>query len=230
MEAFTKHRRPNSLRVVISTGATLLSDMYTWLNERAFPPTTHLISVSGGTDLCGSQILAKCLGMAIEVYDPISSDPSRVRDREFGELLWTLPFPSQPLSFYGAGGDEKYPSSYTARTRTARVSCAVVDAVREIEDSLCMGQQREFNEDEAVLLFAMMRSGPRLSHTLDIFKVVALPYTAKGKRCEINVKWILNGMDSAIGWSVVSLESLEGYKKYYSLPKHVIRHRTENKL
>jgi acetoacetyl-CoA synthetase len=64
----------------------------------------------------------------------------------------------------------------------------------------------------------------------DIFEVAALPYTANGKRCEINVKRILYGMDSAVGGSVVSPESLEGYRKYYSLPTHVIRHRTEIKL
>ncbi|KAJ0416309.1 acetoacetyl-CoA synthetase [Aspergillus carlsbadensis] len=268
------------LRVVTSTGAALPSEMYTWFYETAFPPSTHLISMSGGTDLCGSlvggtpllpvyagEIQAKCLGMAIEVYDPVSANAATVQDGEPGELVCTSPFPSQPLTFYGDGGDEKYRSSYFARFGP-RVWCqgdfvqiesdtggikmlgrsdgvlnpsgvrfgsseiyAVVDAFPEIEDSICIGQRREFDEDEAVLLFVVLKPGQSLSSELvrrvknairerysprhvpkDIFDVSAIPYTANGKKCEINVKQILNGVGSAVGGSVVNPESLEGYR------------------
>jgi len=43
------------LRVVTSTGAALSPEMYTWFYETGFPRHTHLVSMSGGTDLCGSR-------------------------------------------------------------------------------------------------------------------------------------------------------------------------------
>jgi acetoacetyl-CoA synthetase len=42
------------LRILTSTGAVLSTDLFEWFYETAFPPTAHLISMSGGTDIAGS--------------------------------------------------------------------------------------------------------------------------------------------------------------------------------
>jgi acetoacetyl-CoA synthetase len=41
------------LLTVTSTGAVLPIDIYNWFYSTAFPPTTQLVSMSGGTDICG---------------------------------------------------------------------------------------------------------------------------------------------------------------------------------
>lgn len=75
--------------------------------------------VVGGTPLLpvyAGEIQAKCLGMAIDIFDAAKADPFSIESEgESGELVCTKPFPSQPLTFYGEGGDEKYRSSYFGR-------------------------------------------------------------------------------------------------------------------
>ena len=60
------------------------------------------------------EIQAKCLGMAIEIFDGSDQEPSSL-ETGAGELVCTKPFPSQPLTFLGEKGDEKYRSSYFDR-------------------------------------------------------------------------------------------------------------------
>jgi len=80
----------------------------------------------GGTPLLpvyAGEIQVKCLGMAIDIFDAVKTDPFSIEcEGEAGELVCTKPFPSQPLTFYGKDGDEKYRSSYFARFGT-RVWC-----------------------------------------------------------------------------------------------------------
>jgi acetoacetyl-CoA synthetase len=52
--------------------------------------------------------------MALDVFDATQTQPVPVT-AESGELVCTLPFPSQPLGFYGPQGYEKYRSSYFER-------------------------------------------------------------------------------------------------------------------
>lgn len=125
-----------------------------------------------------------------------------------------------------------------------------MDEFSEIQDSICVGQRREFDEDEAVLLFILMKPTHQVSLGLissikkairerysprhvpkEIFEVAAIPYTVNGKKCETNVKQILNGMDSAVGGAVANPESLAGYQQYHRLPKHAIASKkTQTKL
>lgn len=124
---------------------------------------------------------------------------------------------------------------------------AVLDKFSEVEDSLCVGQRRESDEDEAVLLFILMKPKNHISSDLigrikkaiqerysprhvpkAVFEVDAIPYTVNGKKCEINVKRILNGMDSSVGGTVANPESLGGYEKYHKLPKHVVVGKTRS--
>ena len=53
--------------------------------------------------------------MAVDVFDPISSQAISIRDSdEPGELVCTQPFPSQPLTFWGPNGSDKYKDAYFA--------------------------------------------------------------------------------------------------------------------
>ncbi|OAL49773.1 acetoacetyl-synthase [Pyrenochaeta sp. DS3sAY3a] len=117
----------SSLRLVLSTGSTLSADLYEWFYDGAFHANTQLISMSGGTDIGGcfvggtpllpvyaGEIQTACLGMAVNVFDATRTEPLPV-GTEPGELVCTLPFPSQPLCFSGPQGSEKYRSSYFER-------------------------------------------------------------------------------------------------------------------
>ncbi|OCK75425.1 acetoacetyl-synthase [Lepidopterella palustris CBS 459.81] len=116
----------SALRKVTSTGSVLPPDVAEWFYAKGFPPNVQLISASGGTDcscafvggtpllpLHADEIMCKVLGMAVDVYDPNNpSGLSIAHSNEPGELVVTQPFPSQPLSFWGPGGDAKYKDSY----------------------------------------------------------------------------------------------------------------------
>jgi acetoacetyl-CoA synthetase len=52
-----------------------------------------------------------------------------------------------------------------------------------------------------------------------IFEVPDIPYTVNGKKCEINVKQIVSGMNTKISSTVANPQSLEAYKKYFDLPQ-----------
>jgi len=77
------------------------------------------MKVVGGSPLLpvyAGEIQTKALGMAVEIFDP-SQDagvPVELRDLP-GELVCTRPFPSQPLEFFGVGGNERYRKSYFER-------------------------------------------------------------------------------------------------------------------
>ncbi|CZR52475.1 related to Acetoacetyl-CoA synthetase [Phialocephala subalpina] len=110
------------LRKVSSTGSVLPMDVAVWFYEHGFPKNVQLISGSGGTDcscafVCGNpflplhadEIQCKALGMAIDVFN---SDGEIIRSGEPGELVCKQPFPSQPITFWGEGGEEAYKNSY----------------------------------------------------------------------------------------------------------------------
>ncbi|RMJ08334.1 hypothetical protein CDV36_012039 [Fusarium kuroshium] len=116
----------SALRRVTSTGSVLPSDVAQWFYNSGFPKTVQLISGSGGTDCACSfvtanpltpvhanEISGKSLGMAVDVFDPLSSKPVSIRDTgKPGELVCTQPFPSQPLTFWGPKGSDKYRDAY----------------------------------------------------------------------------------------------------------------------
>ncbi|KAJ6002542.1 acetoacetyl-synthase [Penicillium sp. IBT 35674x] len=277
----------DKLRIVTSTGSVLSTDLYEWFYGHGFPQKTQLISMSGGTDIAGSfvggcpilpvypgEIQAKCLGMATNVFDASKTQPVSIElSGNPGELVCTQPFPSQPLAFYGPGGEEKYRASYFSRfgdhvwsqgdfirllpdtkglliigrsdgvlnPSGVRFGSAeiyqVVETMPEILDSICVGQRRSFDGDERVLLFVKMK----VPHILDtrlvdsikaaikekysprhvpayIFQVQDIPYTVNGKKCEINVKQIVSGMNTKVSGTVANPESLNSYEQYFHLP------------
>ncbi|VUC30742.1 unnamed protein product, partial [Clonostachys rosea] len=278
------------LRVMTSTGSVLSAELYDWFYSTAFPPSTQLISMSGGTDIsvvCGTPMLpvyageiqCKALGMAVDIYDPGTDDSKSIESNGTpGELVCVLPFPSQPLTFIGKQGQERYRSSYFERfgpgvwcqgdfiqreTDTGGIIMlgrsdgvlnpsgvrfgsaeiyAVTDTMPELADSICVGQKREIDVDERVLLFVKMKQGALFSQETQsairsairdrcsprhvpayIFEVADIPYTINGKKCEINVKHVVNGRKFAVSGTVANPAALKLYEQFYKLPAEASR-------
>lgn len=113
----------------------------------------------------------------------------------------------------------------------------MVETFSEVEDSICVGQRRQKDSDERVLLFAKMKVGHQLDDGLVqrlnaairqkystrhvprfIFAVTDIPYTVNGKKCEINVKQIVSGHSATASGTVANPESLLQYRQYFDLP------------
>ncbi|KAK2671447.1 AMP-dependent synthetase/ligase [Fusarium oxysporum f. sp. vasinfectum] len=109
---------------------------------------------------------------------------------------------------------------------------AVIETIPEVLDSICVGQKREVDINERVLLFVKIRPGASLTSHLKsqinsairdrysprhvpacIFEVDDIPYTANGKKCEINVKHAINGNKFAVAGSVANPAALKAYEK-----------------
>ncbi|KAF5017650.1 hypothetical protein F66182_10400 [Fusarium sp. NRRL 66182] len=260
------------LRIMLSTGSVLSTELYEWFYSTAFPLSAQLISMSGGNDIAGSfvcgtpmlpvhagEIQCKALGMAVDVYDSGKNESLSVEKSGVpGELVCKLPFPSQPLTFLGHDGAQRYKASYFERYGPS-VWCqgdfvqdgvlnpsgvrfgsaeiyAVIENIPEILDSICVGQKRDVDSDERVLLFVKMKPGHSLTSDLErrikvairdrysprhvpagIFEVDDIPYTINGKKCEINVKHAINGKVFAVAATVANPSALKAFKKYRDL-------------
>lgn len=119
----------SSLEAIYSTASPLPPSTFSYVYE-AFPKQVNLASITGGTDIISlfgapcpllpvrvGEIQCAGLGMAISVMDPASEPdaPRRVAPGEEGDLVCARPFPCQPLTFFGAGGDERYRAAYFER-------------------------------------------------------------------------------------------------------------------
>lgn len=106
-------------KVIASTGSPLPPETFDYLHIHF--PEAHIISLSGGTDVCSAflsgcimlpvyagQLQCKTLGSAIESFD---DNGVSILD-EVGELVITKPMPSMPLYFWGDADNKKYKESY----------------------------------------------------------------------------------------------------------------------
>lgn len=113
-----------SLRTIASTGSPLSAEGFAYVYD-SIAADVHLMSMSGGTDLCGclvggdptgavytGQIQRPALGLAIDVYDEVGRS---VGPGVQGELVCTASFPSMPLTFLGDDGDARYRAAYFER-------------------------------------------------------------------------------------------------------------------
>ncbi|KZS98598.1 acetoacetate-CoA ligase [Sistotremastrum niveocremeum HHB9708] len=114
-----------ALRMFFVTGAVVTPPVYEWAAS-VLPPTTHVMSATGGTDICSTFVGActsmpayagefqvKVLGMKTEVYDydgKVIDDTGRK-----GELVCSRAHPSIPLGFWGDVGRKKFFDAYFAR-------------------------------------------------------------------------------------------------------------------
>lgn len=108
------------LRGVGSTGAPLPAEGFRWVYE-AVNPTTHLASISGGTDVCSGfvgaaptvpvfagEISCRLLGCAVDAYDA----QGRPVVGSLGELVITGPMPSMPVGFWDDPDGSRYRAAY----------------------------------------------------------------------------------------------------------------------
>lgn len=115
------NRNLELLRMVISTGSVLAPESFDYI-YKFIKDDIHLVSMSGGTDICGcfisgiptmpvyrGEIQGACLGMATAVFDEKGNSAAI---NEKGELVCTVPFPSMPIGFWGDIDGTKYKSAY----------------------------------------------------------------------------------------------------------------------
>lgn len=120
----------SALEAIYSTASPLPPSTFAF-TYTAFPATINLASITGGTDIISlfgapcpllpvlaGEVQCAGLGMGISVVDSASSpeDPQPVEPRDApGDLVCTKPFPCQPLTFFGPGGEAKYRAAYFER-------------------------------------------------------------------------------------------------------------------
>jgi acetoacetyl-CoA synthetase len=115
---------------------------------------------------------------------------------------------------------------------------AVVENFPTIADSICVGQKRECDLDERVILFVKMKQGLHFSEELKtalktaiketlssrhvprfIFEIPDIPYTVNGKKCEINVKQIVCRRPTTVSATVANPAALKMFTRFQDLPR-----------
>ena len=112
----------SDLRSIGSTGSPLFKETNIGLNKLF--SDTHIISLSGGTDVCTAfiggnpemnvvpgEIQCKMLGASIEVWD---NNGKQIKG-EMGELVLTKPFISMPVFLWNDNDYKKYINSYFSK-------------------------------------------------------------------------------------------------------------------
>ncbi len=168
------HVELNELRSVCSTGSPLSHEGFSWIYD-ALAPDVHLASISGGTDLCGCLVLgdptrpvyageiqASALGLKIDVY---TDEGGTAPVGEKGELVCVNPFPSMPLRFWGADGEERYQAAYF--DRFAELGPANVWAHGDYAAWTVNGGMVIFGRSDATLNASGVRIG-----TAEIYRIV----------------------------------------------------------
>lgn len=114
----------------------------------------------------------------------------------------------------------------------------VVQQLPYIEDTICVGQRRERDTDESVVLFVKMVSNQKLTSAMKqdirdrirqarsprhvpryIFQVPEIPYTINGKKIEIAVKQIISGQAITPSGAVANPECFSHYKEYVEIER-----------
>ncbi|MGB1504299.1 MAG: acetoacetate--CoA ligase [Acidimicrobiales bacterium] len=114
----------SSVRTLTSTGSTLNPEGFAFVYD-AIKTDVHLVSMSGGTDLCGclvignplapvyaGEIQVPALAMAVDVVDEAGASAATGVE---GELVCRAPFPSTPICFWNDPDNERYDAAYFDR-------------------------------------------------------------------------------------------------------------------
>jgi len=108
------------VRTVLSTGSTLLSKQYDYI-QNLFGRNLQISSISGGTDIVSCFALGhpclpvypgelQCLGLGLDVQ--IYNAQGEAVVNEEGELVCVQPFPTIPLGFWGDTQHERFQQTY----------------------------------------------------------------------------------------------------------------------
>jgi acetoacetyl-CoA synthetase len=113
----------------------------------------------------------------------------------------------------------------------------IVDKFSQVEDCIAVGQRRDGDIDEQVLLFLKMKSGNldaqlrnEIASTIRsllsprhvpayILQVKDIPYTMNGKRIENIVRDTVCGRSVKVGGTAINPECLEEYRQFLNLPQ-----------
>lgn len=154
-------------KVVGSTGSPLPASTFEALQAKF--PNAHIISLSGGTDVCSAflsgnsllpvyagQLQCKALGADIAAYNEQGEE---IID-EVGELIIKQPMPSMPLYFWNDSNNEKYKESYFDK----------------FPNVWAHGDWIKINSDEGILIYGrsdatLNRGGVRIG-TAEIYNAV----------------------------------------------------------
>ncbi|KAF8199878.1 acetoacetyl-CoA synthetase, partial [Mycena galopus ATCC 62051] len=111
-----------SFKTLMVTGTVLTSPLFKWA-QKAFGDRVHVISSSGGTDICAGFVIGipslpvypgeiqhKSLGMKVEVFDAEGNNIEHTGVP--GELVCTRPHPSLPVRFWGDDSGAKFRDAY----------------------------------------------------------------------------------------------------------------------
>jgi len=114
----------SAVRVLMSTGSTLLPESFDYVYERVSHDVC-LSSMSGGTDIVScfalgdptrpvrrGELQALGLGMDVRAFD---ADGRAVPVGGTGELVCVAPFPAMPTGFFGDDDGSRYRAAYFAR-------------------------------------------------------------------------------------------------------------------
>jgi acetoacetyl-CoA synthetase len=113
----------------------------------------------------------------------------------------------------------------------------IVDKFSQVQDYIAVGQRRDQDTDEQVLLFLKMKSGSldaQLRNEIAamirsllsprhvpayMLQVKDIPYTMNGKRIENIVRDTVSGRPAKVGGTAVNPECLDEYRQFFNLPK-----------
>ncbi|UZJ63771.1 acetoacetate--CoA ligase [Sphingobacterium sp. KU25419] len=153
-------------KTIGSTGSPLPPQTFSWLQKQF--PQAQIISLSGGTDVCGAflsgnpllpvyagEIQCLTLGSKIEAYN---ENGESVKN-EVGELVITLPMPSMPIYFWNDHHNMQYQASYFDK----------------YPDVWCHGDWIKFTEHDGIIVYGrsdatLNRGGVRIG-TAEIYNI-----------------------------------------------------------
>lgn len=109
----------------------------------------------------------------------------------------------------------------------------VVERDPAVADSVCVGQRRDGDADESVILFVVMAEGHKFTRAvarrlLDtirsklsprhvpryVFQTQEIPYTVNGKKVEVLVKKVVSGKDVKISPTIANPKSVQGFQQF----------------
>jgi acetoacetyl-CoA synthetase len=109
----------------------------------------------------------------------------------------------------------------------------VVEKDPAVADSVCVGQRRDGDADESVILFVMMTEGHKFTRAVArrlrdairsklsprhvpkyVFQTQDIPYTVNGKKVEVLVKKVVSGKEVKISPTIANPTSVEGFRQF----------------